>query len=178
MCLSLDICWITYASGRLWNTAKAIFYISPTLNQTRCCADPPPTLKCNLHCVMEPCYTFLVSYCSFTFSALHDYTMFFIPSLSRATGLTRAVVLWLWLNQKADLLHSAWCSPAILGMQYSQIWTLENISIPVQMNTVSWFLSHLLLVLTSSVFPRNKSLIWWLQTLPLLPIGAVTFKSI
>lgn len=60
--LSLDICWIICASGRLPGSAGVIFHISPTLNQTHCCADPPPTLKCNYCCKMEPYYTFLASY--------------------------------------------------------------------------------------------------------------------
>lgn len=61
-CLSLDVCWIICISGRLPGSAGIIFYMSPTLNQTWCCADPPPNLKCNCHCMMEPCYTFWASY--------------------------------------------------------------------------------------------------------------------
>lgn len=113
-CLSLDVCWIICASGRLPGSAGVIFHISPTLNRTRCCADPPPSLKCNYHCMMEPCHTFLLSHCPFVISVLHDSTtFFFISSLSRAAGLRRIAVLWLWPNQKAGLLPSARCSQAV-----------------------------------------------------------------
>ena len=187
-CLSLDICWIICASGRLPGPAGVIFHISPTLNQTQCCADPPPSLKCNYRCMMEPCYTFLTSYLLPFHYLCPLWLCNILHLILEQSRRTHKKCCSLAVNEpkgrSAPQCTVQFCYPCCLGtywnavisctwcslshpvygksMQYSQIWTLENISRPVYMDTVSWFLSHSLLVLISPVFTRNKSLILWL----------------
>lgn len=133
-------------SGRLHGSPGVIFNISPTLNQTQCCADPPPSFKCNNHCMMKPCYAFLAScllplhyHCP---SQMHSILLYLILEQSQRTHkkcssfsvtepkdspVIYPCCLGTYWNA---IIFCVWCSLSYMvygkSMQYTQTSTLEK----------------------------------------------------